>query len=540
LQACASLWVGELGKSEATWTPVLWYTFGMFTDAPGATKRLGKMVSWLVWMIAFAIAYAQSPLFTSNQNQYFLHGLARAGLGRLNADWLANTLDPTPVFSLLVEWCYRIFQSTAVFYAIYAVLMGIYLYSLYIIASHVFAWEDQAERKAIFLGLVTLLHSAGWRYALSQFLSSNWTYVLEDGVADQRMLGTVLQPSAFGVLLLLSVAVFLRGRLYLALALNVLAASMHPTYLFSAGVLSATYLAITWRRDGSLTRALLAGLLALLMVAPILIYTYTVFAGGDPQAATEARHILVSFRIPHHALFAWWWDGTVVFKVLMVLAALWLSRRSALFSILMVGFASGGVLTLVQVLIGSEALALLFPWRISILLVPLSLGVILGALVLRIDNRLTTPIARRAATWGMLTLTTLAVAAGIYRFAYDIQRQAGYPERPLMAYVQQHQDPQDVYLIPIKMQDFRLATGAPVFVDFKAIPYKDTDVLEWHRRVRLAERFYKTPDCQLLEEIASSGHVTHLVWPANERLDCPALEAVYQDEAYWLFQIKHP
>lgn len=512
----------------------------MLNNALRDKLRPRPLLSWLVWMLAFAAAYAQSPLFTSNQNQYFLHGLAQAGLGSLKADWLANTLDPTPVFSLLVQWCYRIFHTTAVFYATYAVLLGIYLYSLYAIAKHVFDWEDKTERKIIFLGLVTLLHSAGWRYALSQFLSSNWSYVLEDGVANQRMLGTVLQPSAFGVLLLLSVAVFIRGRLYPALALNVLAASVHPTYLFSAGVLSATYLAITWQRDGNLRRTILAGLFALLLVAPILIYTYGVFAGGEAQAAVESRHILVTYRIPHHALVSWWWDGTAVFKVLMVLAALWLSRRSALFPVLLAGFASGVLLTLVQVITGSEPLALLFPWRISILLVPLSLGVILGALVMRIDERLRAPGLRRAALWGAILLAILAVAAGIGRFAFDLRRQAAYPERPLLAHVQQNLGEQDVYLIPVKMQDFRLATGAPVFVDFKAIPYKDTDVLEWYRRVRLADRFYKTSNCKLLEEIVGVGNVTHLVWPGGELLDCPALEVVYQDDAYLLLRMQAP
>ncbi len=489
-------------------------------------------------MLAFAAAYAQSPLYTSNQNQYFLHGLASAGIGNLHADWLANTLDPTPVFSFLVEWGYRIFHSEAIFYAVYALLMGMYLYSLYAIASSIYALQDNPQKKLFFLSLIIALHSAGWRYGLSQFLSSNWTYVLEDGVADQRMLGTVLQPSAFGVLLLLSVAVFLRGRLYPALALTVLAATVHPTYLFSAGVLSAAYLAITWRREGSPGRALLGGIFALALVAPILIYTYTIFAGGEPQAAAEARHILVSYRIPHHALISWWWDATAVFKIVMVAAALWLARRTAVFPVLLAGFASAVLVTGIQALTGSEALALLFPWRISVLLVPLSLGILSGALVLRIDSALKSPALRKAAAAAAWAAVFLAAVAGAARFAIDLQRQAGNPERPLLAYVRQHLAAQQTYLIPVKMQDFRLETGAPAFVDFKAIPYKDTDVLEWYRRVRLAERFYKQPNCQLLEEIADTGGVTHLVWPAGERPKCQAMELIYEDEAYELYWLK--
>ena len=56
---------------------------------------------FLAGSAVFAAAYCQAPLFYSNQNQYFLHGLARAGEGTLSDDWLANTRDPTPAFSKL-------------------------------------------------------------------------------------------------------------------------------------------------------------------------------------------------------------------------------------------------------------------------------------------------------------------------------------------------------------------------------------------------------------------------------------------------------
>ena len=62
-----------------------------------------NLVFIVIWVFVFTIAYAQSPLYTSNQNQYFLQGMANAGFGHLSEDWLANTLDPTPVFSKFIE-----------------------------------------------------------------------------------------------------------------------------------------------------------------------------------------------------------------------------------------------------------------------------------------------------------------------------------------------------------------------------------------------------------------------------------------------------
>src|SRR5437867_1808576 len=64
--------------------------------------KLRAAAAFLFWACVFAAVYCQAPLYYSNQNQYFLHGLADAGVGFLGDDWLANTKDPTPVFSLLV------------------------------------------------------------------------------------------------------------------------------------------------------------------------------------------------------------------------------------------------------------------------------------------------------------------------------------------------------------------------------------------------------------------------------------------------------
>ena len=40
---------------------------------------------FLLGTVVFALTYAQAPLYFSNQNQYFLHGLAAAGFGSLAA-----------------------------------------------------------------------------------------------------------------------------------------------------------------------------------------------------------------------------------------------------------------------------------------------------------------------------------------------------------------------------------------------------------------------------------------------------------------------
>ena len=69
---------------------------------PPAVKVIARIGLWLLVAAVFAVAYTQSPLYEGNQNTKFLHGLAQAGRGYLEADWLANTVDPLPVFSSLI------------------------------------------------------------------------------------------------------------------------------------------------------------------------------------------------------------------------------------------------------------------------------------------------------------------------------------------------------------------------------------------------------------------------------------------------------
>ena len=523
-----------------------------------SSSWLRSTANFAFWTLIFALAYTQAPLYTSNQNQYFLHGLADAGLGYLKQDWLANTLDPTPVFSLLAYLTYRYLRVEELFYGYYALQMGIYLYSLVGIVASVYDIHRSRARYLIYLALLLTAHSAALRFTLSRILGANWSYILEDGVADQRLLGSVFEPSTFSVLLVLSIYMFLRHRPYPAILCATLAATFHPTYLFSAAVLTLAYGWITlsenwsWespdagrglRLSNSVSKAMMLGMTALISVSPILLYVYTNFANTPPETASQARQILVHFRIPHHALVSWWFDATAVVKILLVCVALFLVRKNRLFYILLVCFLAAAGLTVLQAALKSDALALIFPWRLSIFLVPLSTALIIAALVSGLTDRYRL-LALRYENYlasAALTLILLVVVVGSVRFALDIARKANGEERPLQNYVAAHNYSGETYLTPVKMQDFRLATGSPVVVDFKSIPYRDVDVLEWYRRFQLADRFYNQTGCDLLPELTGEYGVTHVVLE-NEQFGavCPQLQEIYRDANYGLYTMLSP
>jgi hypothetical protein len=494
----------------------------------------------LLWGLVFALAYSQSPLYTSNQNQYFLHGLVQAGYGDLSHDWLANTADPTPLFSQVVKLTYQYLQWEGFYYVIYAFLMAIYLYSLWSIVVDLYDWQALSSQVLLFLSLMVLVHSAGWRYGLSLFVGVNWTYILEDGVADQRLLGPVLQPSAFGVFLLFSINLFMKRSYVLAILAAALAALFHPTYLLSAAILTFAYLIDIIVQEHNWKKAVALGGLALAAVTPILLVIYPVYAGAPAELAAKARQVLVEFRIPHHALVSQWLDITAVIKIGLVLLALFLVWKTRLITVIGISLLVVTLLTLLQVASGSIGLALLFPWRPSTFLVPLSSAVILAHLLNWLLDRpaLSKPAAQKVVALFSLGIALIAVLSGVLRFTLDLQRKSLSAEREVQAYIADRRLPGDVYLVPIKMQDFRLAAGASAFVDFKSIPYQSDEVLEWYRREQLAERYYKSDDCAALDEILAEYALTHVITEEGKpNAICPGMDLIYTDGAYHLWRV---
>jgi hypothetical protein len=539
------------------------------------SKRLGgvkAVLSFLFWAIMFGVAYTQPPLYYSNQNQYFLHGLARGGDGFLDEDWLANTADPTPVFSGLVAFTYRHLHESF-FYLYYLLILGVYCHALADIFVVLSGRRPAPLTRLAFLVLVVALHSALLRWSSCRLFGVDYPWYFQAGVANQYVLGAGLQPSVFGVLLVLSVSTFLRDRPLLAATWAALAAVMHSTYLLSAALLTLAYLYLLCR-EKRLRTALFVGLWALLLVSPVLIYNLRTFAPSSAETFTEAQHLLAHFRIPHHALVERWLDGIACAQIGGIVVAMCLVRGSRLFAILFVPFVLSLLLTLAQVATGNDTLALLFPWRMSSVLVPIATAVLLTWLV-----KGAAACFRPPAPWGERTIRTafvvalaVLVAGGVAINYYDLGYRTDNQEIPLLEYVRDHKASGETYLLPVEvptltsgkrgaaslnfmpppqrskqgqvisvdLQRFRLFTGAPIYVDFKSIPYKDSEVLEWRERVEWNHGLYKDRDWdrrQIAAELARR-RITHVVATTDRDIRCGALEFVREAEGYRVYRVR--
>jgi hypothetical protein len=539
---------------------------------PDPPRLFRAAALFLLGAAVFAVAYCQAPLYYSNQNQYFLHGLAEAGHGLLRDDWLAGTLDPTPLFSGLVAFTATFLHPWA-FHVYHALLLGAYAAALLGLFVTVVGEQTAARRWPVFVALLVAVHSGLARWLSYRLFGLDYPWYLQAGLATQYVLGAMFQPSVFGVFLVVAVCLFVRGRPLLAGVCVALAATVHSTYLLPGALLTLGFLAALVR-EGQVRKALALGALTLALVLPVTAYVVLTFGPTSAEEFTRAQHILVEFRIPHHARPDLWFDPIAGLQVAWMAVALVLVRGSRLFLVLAVPFALMVVLTLIQVATGSDTLALLFPWRVSAVLMPVATAVILSRLAALPSLPLGGPVARAVSAGVVVGL----VAGGVWLMVEKQGFGSGEEEEPLLDFVRRTREPGDVYFLPVRvpplakttrgslssdfkppaekrtdprlipadLQGFRLAAGAPIFVDFKAIPYKDTQVIEWWRRLELAEEVQKQIRQGQLGralEALRREKVTHLVWPAGEELSGPGLEKVpgAPKGAYRLYRLSpHP
>lgn len=530
--------------------------------APGAAPRT-HLLEALLLALAFALAHTQSPLYYSNQNQYFLHGLANGGLGNLSHDWLAGTTDPTPVFTALITGGYRYLGEWS-FQALYFLMvMGYFLSVRWLVAALPGVPDSRAFRLMWAAGF-TATHAAILRMISVKLTGTDYPWYLQAGVAAQYVIGPGLQPSAFGVLVIAGLAAFANRRSTLGCGLVAAACVFHSTHMLMAGSFVLGFLIVLFREDDDAGPLALRGLLvASLLVAPVVAFTLFTFGPRDPRTFETAQHVLADVRIPHHARIDRWLDKVAVVQLAWAALGIVLWRKSRVFVPLAVAAIIGGALAVAQYQYNVTTLALVFPWRVSVILVPVATAAIAARVAGAFPNK----------PWvggvGAVALTAFA-AGGAWILITKPAYRAGENEEPLYAYVRENSQPDQVYLLPVRipevglgrgamsasftapprpkpgsnlvpvdLQRFRLHTGTPIYVDFKSMPYYETEVMEWLRRMEQCEEWYE-------DDWAAPGRlqklraekITHVVSPAAQPLTADYLELVHSDPAYLVYRLK--
>ena len=103
----------------------------------GGPRRTGGAFERLLLCLLFAGAYGQAPLYVSNQNTYFLKGIALAEGGPLQRDWLVDSTNHIPAFTAIVYGVVRWMPAES-FYLIHALAVAVYAYCLVWLIARVF------------------------------------------------------------------------------------------------------------------------------------------------------------------------------------------------------------------------------------------------------------------------------------------------------------------------------------------------------------------------------------------------------------------
>jgi len=238
----------------------------------------------------------------------------------------------------------------------------------------------------------------------------------------------------------------------------------------------------------------------------------------------------------------------LMIKISMIIISLFIIRRTRIFFVVFFCFIFSFGLTVIQIITDNNTLALLFPWRISVFLVPLSFFIIVAAITSWIVvhfpfkgkyiKKIVIPIC--------LILILFVGAKGIEITKQKFHTILSFKSIQIMKWVKDHQHEKDIYLVPPrnihKFGKFRLFTGVPIFVDALTHPYKDKEVIEWYKRIRLAKRFYRRKFINynlLLNILAKEYNITHIILIRNEKvnIDTSILLEKYKTSHYSIYKI---
>lgn len=465
-----------------------------------------SMLEWLLNGLLFTFVYSFTPFFTGTQNSYFLQGLAQAGYGLLEYDWLVGTTDSKPFFSFLVEVVYELTDVYG-FYVLYVLFLGIYINGIINIINYVtygFFRKNRFYRLSL-LTLLLLLHSSILHLLFDQ-LGFQIKSVFPEGLARQTVIDHYFQSQTFGVFLLLSIVLLLRKKYNLSVIAASFAALIHISYMLPAALITLTCMALIFFEGKNIVKAFSVGLLSLLLVSPILLYTIHTLM----PLSEQAKVILYDFRIPHHANPHYWSLSRTIIKVIfMLLAILMVRERKPLFILYGSLFVFSMFLTFIQIITDSKGLALMFPWRISVILLPLAICLIsampLKLLLTSLEKKI---LNDRILIAGLYILIGILAGGGCMISAkkFDVNRRF---DASLLETVNQMRLPRNksfCILIPSELEDFRLTTGLPIYVDHKSHPYRSDELEEWYERIQINERFYNH---QMKEEEMAALFKTH-------------------------------
>jgi len=498
---------------------------------------------WLTFILALVatlVSEQKQPIF-GNQYTYLLKLIANSAIDHsLSLDWQVNTIDIMPVFTALTTPIFNSFGDTGLI-ALSYLATGIFYFSLLLIAAKAIDIKKSTTTLILFFCFLLIVNSS------TLFDGQTLRKVTMQGFADQYLIKGYFQPSMAGTLLLLSIALHLWNKKYLSILALATGATIHPTYILPAGILTCAFMVSDFLHNKSLVSVLKLGGLAALLTAPTAISTALLTTGGDPATAAAGRDIFANIREWNHGHIKNWRLTHTAIQAVILAGGIWLSRKSRLFPILTVSTAISVSLVILKEATGSDYLTLLFPHRVSACLIPIATILLLAKLATALDNGSVLRKRLQLATFALLALT--AAWGGITyqtitdREKYFTKRNLANEDQLIEKVITSRQ-PNSIYIVPTDMLWFRADTLTPIVVDFRTHPYTAIEMVEWYKRIQAVDAVYEpgvagAELCEKISAISSTYAATHILYPSSNELTACGFSQLYAGLSYDIYTISN-
>lgn len=451
-----------------------------------------EIIFVLLLSILFAITVQQFPFFKGN-SLHLLHAIKNFEFNKLQNDWIANQTTHLPLFTIFNHFLIKFF-STKILYFIHFLLLSSCSYFLFLICKTHFQ-----NLKNYYLSLI-------W-FAL--FLLVYHENSLFGGVAGQDVINEGYQPASFGVLFFIGFYFFLINKNLYAVFFICLAASFHPTYALHSGFLicGMMFFLILKKEFKEFFQVLIS---YVILILPITIYIMYNFLFLENHIILEGQKILLN-RIPHHANINVWFsykDLLSIFIYLISLAIIYKNKR--IFIPLSIFGFFAIFLSIVEFLVSNNTLALTFPWRTSVILIPLSTTIILSYLISKISLE-----NNNLKSISIILFILFCSFFFIKNHFIENSNKDFYKKLELVKKIENYYEKIERILIPIHLDYLRMNTGLPIFVDMKYHAFKYDEIIIWQRRVDIAKKFYETKNYDFqklnLNKIMKIEKISHIL-----------------------------
>jgi len=515
-------------------------------------KKLNiQIILFVCTVILFLLSRDFPHLYHATQQEYYTHALERSDQILLKNDWFAQTQPKHIGFSSLMELLYRLNIIEAGTHIIETILEAIFYVSIFMISESLFTLLQERNNlsryhhKKLLSGIVVIIYliikDSGLVHGIVNRVGSNsielWKQ-FDYGLALQTLNSGYLQPSEFGIFILLAFALALKHRWYFATLALVISVNFHFSYLIHCGILLLIF--VSWL----CSQKKYSVAIYIILIFGVSIIPVTLYAAGflsDPFSET-AKKLFASVIFPFQGIPSVFMKRPgQVFKVFVMVAGILICVRFGfkfILTILMIGFLFVISGLLYVHFTENYSMALLFPWRASTYLVPLSLILIVIYFV-AIVSTLSRHHLFSSLKLGHIMMLLFIVTVFVQIIVFTKWRILSSSEQNIITYekISQATKASDIIMIPLRPDNYsywgdaRLLMKRAVYVDYGSVPMLGRDILEWQSRTQFVKLFYEASlEEQLL--LCKEAGVQYFVVEADENSIIE--EAILHSQEFYL------